>query len=285
MSPVATPSWSEIIPEKPDPKNLPRILCLHGGGVNAAIFKAQSRSLIKHLQHSFRLVWADAPFVCDPHPDVVDVYSSYAPFRRWLRHLPAHAQIDPASCIAEVWHSLRTAIEKDDREGGTGEWVGLMGFSQGAHLSASVLLEQQAREAIAKRQSQDTEGCFTDTSDLRWRFGILLAGKAPLSNLNPKILNSPALVTAGDLLGCQFLNEMDEDLKLRVPTLHVHGMADSGLPLHQVLLHKYCAEKFTTLVEWEGEHRVPLKSIDVEKVVGAIYDIAERVGVKVTRTV
>jgi hypothetical protein len=233
--------------------------------------------------------------VCDPHPDVVAVYSSYAPFRRWLRHLPAHAEIDPGICIEKIRHSLRDAIEKDDREGGTGEWIGLMGFSQGAHLSASVLLEQQAREAmareamareaIAKRQSRDIDVGFTDIPELRWRFGILLAGKAPLTNLNPEVLNSRALVTAGDLLECQFRNEIDEDLKLRVPTLHVHGMADSGLSLHQVLLHKYCAQEFTRLVEWEGAHRVPLKSNDVEKVVGAIYDMAERVGVKVTRTV
>jgi len=40
-----------------------------------------------------------------------------------------------------------------------------------------------------------------------------------------------------------------------------------------------------TLVEWEGAHRIPLKSMDVDRVVDAIYDIAEMTGVKVVRTV
>jgi hypothetical protein len=285
MSSADSPSWSDIRPLEPKSRNLPRILCLHGGGVNAAIFAAQSRSLIKHLQHSFRLVWADAPFLCDPHPDVVDVYGSYTPFRRWLRHLPEHTEIDAGSCIEEIGHSLRAAIKKDDRKGGRGEWVGLMGFSQGAHLSASVLLEQQAREAIAERHGRNPNVGFIDIPKLHWRFGILLAGKAPLSNLNPEVMSSPALVTAGELLGDQFRNEVDEDLMLRVPTLHVHGMADPGLPLHRELLNRYCAQYSTTLVEWEGAHRVPLKSNDVEKVIGAVYAMAEGAGVKVTRTV
>jgi pimeloyl-ACP methyl ester carboxylesterase len=146
------------------------------------------------------------------------------------------------------------------------------------------LLEQQARVAMAKRQGRDADVGFTGIPKLRWSFGILLAGKAPLSNLNPEVLTSPALATAGDLLERQFCNEVDADLIIRVPTLHVHGMADPGLPLHRELLHKYCAAESTILVEWEGAHRIPLKSKDVEKVAGAIYDMAEKAGVKVTRT-
>ncbi|KZM22175.1 uncharacterized protein EKO05_0002089 [Ascochyta rabiei] len=283
---INPPLISKIPSTKPDTRTLPRILCLHGGGVNAAIFEAQSRSLIRHLQHSFRLVWADAPFFCDPHADVIDVYGSYAPFRRWLRWLPEHAEIDAESCIEEVGYAMRTAMEDDDREGGAGEWVGLMGFSQGAKLSASLLLEQQAREAKAGREGRSIEAGLTQVSDLHWRFGILLAGRAPLSNLNPNVLDSPALVSAADLSeGFQFCKEVDGDAMLSMPTLHVHGMADAGLHLHKRLLHEYCSQDSTKLVEWEGAHRIPLKSKDVDRVVGAIYDLAESTGVKVTRTV
>ena len=277
---------SKIPPTKTDTRNLPRILCLHGGGVNAAIFEAQSRSLIRHLQHSFRLVWADAPFFCEPHADVIDVYGSYAPFRRWLRWLPEHAEIDEESCIEEIGYAMRMAMENDDKEGGTGEWVGLMGFSQGAKLSASILLEQQAREEKARKEGQNTSVGFTGIPDLYWKFGILLAGRAPLSNLNPEILSDPALVGAGELSeGFQFCKEMDEAALLRMPTLHVHGMADTGLHLHRKLLREYCSQDSTSLVEWEGTHRIPLKSKDIDRVVGAIYDIAEKNGVNVTRTV
>ncbi|CBX95682.1 hypothetical protein IAQ61_004512 [Plenodomus lingam] len=269
----------------PDTKALPRILCLHGGGVNAAIFEAQSRGLIRHLQHSFHLVWADGPFFCDPHPDIIPVYSSYAPFRRWLRWLPEHPEIDTESCIEEIGYSLRSAIVEDNRLGFTGEWVGLMGFSQGAKLCASLLIEQQAREEEAKKSGEAIQPSLVGFSDCIWRFGILLAGRAPLSNLHPDLLESDALVNAGDLSeGFQFSGEVHVHAKLRKPTLHVHGMADAGLHLHRRLFHEYCEGGTATLVEWEGAHRIPLKSKDVMRVATAIYDMAEVAGVEVHRT-
>ncbi|KAI8940401.1 hypothetical protein NX059_004092 [Plenodomus lindquistii] len=280
------PDGPRIPPTTPNTTALPRILCLHGGGVNAAIFKAQSRSLIRHLQHSFRLVWADGPFFCDPHPDVVSVYSSYAPFRRWLRWLPEHSDIDNESSIEEIGYSMRTAMMEDDRLGGTGEWVGLMGFSQGAKLSASLLLEQKAREEAARTHGKAVQPGLIGLPDPDWRFGILLAGRAPLSNLNPSLLKSEALVDACDLSeGFKFSTAVDAQAKISKPTLHVHGMADPGLHLHRKLLEEYCAQDTATLVEWEGAHRIPLKSKDVERVVTAIYDLAEATGVQVQRTV
>jgi hypothetical protein len=270
----------------PDTKCLPRILCLHGGGVNAAIFEMQSRSLIRHLQHSFRLVWADAPFFCDPHTDVIEVYGSHAPFRRWLRWLPSHPEIDAESCIDEIGYAIKTAMEDDDREGGTGEWVGLMGFSQGAKLSASLLLEQQARENAVQRGRKDVGPGLIGLPGLNWRFGVLLAGRAPLSNFNPEIMKSQALVGAGDLSeGFQFCKEVDDEAILHKPTLHVHGMADAGLHLHRRLLDEYCEKDSAMLLEWEGAHRIPIKTKDVDRVVEAIYDLAESTGVRVTRTV
>jgi hypothetical protein len=177
-------------------------------------------------------------------------------------------------------------MEDDDREGGTAEWVGLMGFSQGAKLSASLLLGQQARKEHALRNGTVVEPGPTGISNLNWRFGILLAGRAPLSNLNPDVLKSEALVSAGSISeGFQFCKEVGEAAMLRQPTLHVHGMADAGLHLHRKLLHEYCEEGTTTLVEWQGAHRIPLKTYDVDRVVEAIYNLAERTGVHVTRTV
>ncbi|PSN63047.1 hypothetical protein BS50DRAFT_576872 [Corynespora cassiicola Philippines] len=270
----------------PDSRTLPRILCLHGGGVNAAIFEAQSRSLIRHLQHSFRLVWVDGPFFCEPHSDIIPVYSDYAPFRRWLRWLPDHAEVDAESCIEEIGYAIRTAMEDDDRQGARGEWVGLMGFSQGAKLSASLLLEQQAREEKASKEGRKDVKLGFIGIPLNWRFGILLAGRAPLSNMNPEIQKSPALVSTENISeGFQFVKEVDADSILKKPTLHVHGMADPGLHLHRILLNEYCEAGSTKLVEWEGAHRIPIKSNDVNRVMKSIYDIAEENGVKVTRTV
>lgn len=176
-------------------------------------------------------------------------------------------------------------MEDDDRDGGTGEWVGLMGFSQGAKMSASLLLEQQAREDKAQRERTKVETSFIGIPGINWRFGILLAGRAPLSNFNPAIMTSKALVSAEKLSeGFEFCDVVNDEAILRKPTLHVHGMADAGLELHRKLLHDYCEDGTTTLVEWDGAHRIPIKSKDVEPVVDAIYDLAEGVAVAVART-
>jgi hypothetical protein len=121
---------------------------------------------------------------------------------------------------------------------------------------------------------------------INWRFGILLAGRAPLSNLNPTIMQSQALVDAGSISeGFEFCKQVDDEAILRKPTLHVHGTADPGLHLHQKLLHDYCEHGTATLVEWEGAHRIAIKTKHVDRIVDAVYDLAESTGVAVLRTV
>ncbi|KID61140.1 citrinin biosynthesis oxydoreductase CtnB, partial [Metarhizium hybridum] len=45
-----------------DTLSLPRILCLHGGGVNGTVFRLQCRAIIAQLGHRFRFVFMDAPY-------------------------------------------------------------------------------------------------------------------------------------------------------------------------------------------------------------------------------
>ena len=102
-------------------------------------------------------------------------------------------------------------MEEDDREGGRGEWVGLMGFSQGAKLAASILLEQQARADKARREGKkEWDTCFIGIPGLNWRFGVLLAGRAPLLNLNPGLMTSQALVSTANIAeGFEFVGSVD----------------------------------------------------------------------------
>jgi hypothetical protein len=203
--------------------------------------------------------------------------------------LNEHAEVDAESCLEEIGYSIRTAMEDDDRDGGRGEWVGLVGFSQGAKLSASLLLEQQAREQKARRERKSLREIGPGPigiEGLNWRFGLLLAGRAPLSNMNPEVQKSQALVSAANISeGFQFVKEVDEEAVLKKPTIHVHGTADPGLHLHRKLLDEYCERGTSTLVEWDGSHRIAIKKQDVEPIVQAVYDTAEECGIKVLRTV
>ncbi len=252
--------------------HLPRILCLHGGGTNAQIFKAQCRGLTKKLKTEFRFVFAQAPFSSNAGSDVLSVYSQWGPFRRWLRWRPEHPRIRPDDAIQEIDNSLEDAIRRDDECGATGDWIALLGFSQGAKVSASLLYRQQLREEAYGRYS----------GDINFRFGILLAGRAPLISLDNGVPLTPPLPDASEITdlidlhnhvsssGCHLLS---------IPTVHVHGVRDKGLDLHRQLFNDFCDPGTRRLIEWDGGHRLPLKSHDVSLVADQIRRLAEETGV------
>ena len=262
-------------PKPPDPTlHHPRILCLHGGGVNAEVFRLQARALIAKLSPYFRLVFADGPFFCDPGPGIVPVYEDYGPFRRWLRWLPDQQEVDASTAVSEIEYCIENAVEADDLEGADGPWVGLLGFSQGAKVAASMLFRQQVRATKLGVQAAGSD----------WRFAVLLAGRAPLVSFEPELVMNKALVDASQISE-GFANIPDDwslaggDHILKLPTVHVHGLKDPGLHLHRRLMNQYCDPESTRLVEWDGEHRVPIKKTDVEAVVEKILDLAKETGV------
>ncbi|KAI1171610.1 serine hydrolase FSH [Nemania sp. FL0916] len=255
----------------------PRILCLHGGGTNARIFRAQCRVLSLFLQPYFRLVYAEAPYDSAPGPDVVSVYANEGPFKRWLRWLPIHEPVEDEEIVRDIDASLRDAMDADDAQGADGPWVGLLGFSQGAKLAGSLLFRQQQRMARrAKGARFNNDGIYDG-----WKFAVLLAARAPLVNLEPGVFKSSLLSDASaiglsgtpdlmDMAGAQHI--------LRLPSIHVHGSADPGLHLHQQLFEEYTDPECTKLVQWDGAHRVVLKREDVQPVVDAMVAVAKETG-------
>ncbi|PON28516.1 citrinin biosynthesis oxidoreductase CtnB [Trichoderma gamsii] len=286
-----------------DSLDLPRILCLHGGGTNARIFAAQCRVLRAALSSTFRFVFAEAPFPSRPGPDVVSVYGTWGPFKSWLRLQDGDAPgLDSVDIVEAVDTSLADAMISDDALGATGEWVGLLGFSQGAKMAASLLLRQQARATFSRHSRIST-----------FRFAVLFAGRAPLVALDNSLQlvgeyladavqisssawrppakdlgratskDSHATVSPSgrywdrDVVGKLAVIE-DDDHLLRLPTIHVHGLSDPGLLLHQDLLGHFCTEESATVVEWGGAHRMPIKTADVRKVVTEICRVAAESG-------
>ena len=249
-----------------DPLSAPRILCLHGGGSNSAIFQSQTRALIRALP-AFRLVFADAPFPSEPGPGIVPVYADQGPFRRWLRCRPGHPDLGDRVTAKRILHAVERCQEMDP---GTGPWVGLLGFSQGAKIAASLLYDQQFH----------ADACQTAGINTDHRFAVLLAGRGPLISFGSHTA-SPFLASANGMS----LDPIDLPGRapqvLRLPTLHVHGLADPGLPFHRRLLTQYHGSKTSTVVEWEGNHRVPLKRADVSRVATEIYRIAREQGVSI----
>ncbi|KAI6366493.1 hypothetical protein MCOR25_005140 [Pyricularia grisea] len=255
-------------------RHLPRILCLHGSGTNAPIFQIQCRRLSSCLRPYFRLVYAEAPFACLPGPDVGSVFADCGPFKRWLPD--EKDQCPDAEVVAAIDTSLGAAMKDDTNAGATGPWVGLLGFSQGGRVAASLLYRQQM-----KGENQESP-----VSGDGWRFGVVMAGRGPIVSLDPETCRSALLgrpraelpVTRQDV-------DQTEVAKghhlLRVPTLHVHGKFDPDLKFHKELLHMYCENGTARLLEWAGEHRVPIKPADVKPLVDGILELAAATGTSV----
>ncbi|CRG92019.1 hypothetical protein PISL3812_09073 [Talaromyces islandicus] len=259
--------------------HLPRILCLHGGGVNAAVFRLQCRGLCRALATSFRFVFVDAPYLSPADPAIIATFGELQPFRRWLRWQVDQPNPGADAICRAIDLALEDAMAADSALGATGPWVAVMGFSQGAKVAASLLLRQRLRVEKLPAKDNDTD------IDTNFKFGILLAGRAPLVALHPGLTDSLALADADELTtgafaqvtGSTFLQGSDHLLTL--PTLHVHGTRDPGLANHRRLLADYCQPGTTRLVEWDGDHRVVIRPPDVAAVVDAIVALARETGV------
>lgn len=258
----------DLPPPDPSTLHLPRLLMLHGGGTNSRIFHMQCRSLDYHLKAHFRTVFVEAPLPSTAGPDVLTVYAECGPFKRWvLTTEPNAVERQPK----ETWdldeRAIADAMDADDRRGATGAWAGVLGFSQGGKMAASVLLRQQENPAaLGRLRRPGSPGGF--------RFGVLMAGRGPLIQPDP---DSADWLGPGDKF--DYESNLAARRVLRVPTIHVHGMQDPGLDYHQMLLSEWCEPGTTKLIEWEGNHRLPFKTPDVGKVVNAIMDLARREGV------
>jgi pimeloyl-ACP methyl ester carboxylesterase len=256
-----TPLESEL----PDPfiQHYPRILCLHGGGANSRIFRVSCKVLEAQLASRARLVYVDAPFFAPPGPLITGVFTDWGPFRSWL---PPALGVGPGkgqgvACIDEdpadaglvvetIDQSLRTAMEEDDRAGGKGPWVGLLGFSQGAKMTASLLLRQQHEH-----------GRFASLPV--FRFGVLIAGPAPFVSLVPSPDQAIPLQSSPQSI-------------LQIPTVHVYGRRDSVISSPDDWLYHSCSADSRKLLVWDGDHFVPTRTREVTAMMTMIAEMLDK---------
>jgi hypothetical protein len=170
-------------------------------------------------------------------------------------------------------------MRQDNETGATGDWVAVLGFSQGAKIAASLLYRQQVYE-----ETRLVVG--TTSGQPKFRFGILLAGSAPLISLDPNMTLSHPLPDAASIrnpweVDSGRVPEESSENVLRTPTIHVHGILDPGLFLHRKLFEHFCHPATRRLVEWDGTHRVPLRHNDVLSVVYQIRKLAKETEKKI----
>lgn len=209
---------------------LPAILCLHGGGSNATVFKIQSRRLIWNLQGQFRFVFAQASIEGTPGFGMLPVFASCAPFYRWVerRFKMGESEVEetPEDEIRGLDENLVRVMEEN---GGVKSFVGVMGFSQGARLVPGLLLRQRIEE-------RDKLG----GSIYKFKFGIMIGGPYP-----PIAMHSKVKVE-------------DYELLKTVPTVHAWGRDDHVIEGCK-RLREACDGDECFQMAFEGGHHMPLK--------------------------
>ena len=212
------------------PLNLPRILCLHGGGTSATIFKIQLRRLVSALRQYFTFVFVSAPLESGPGPGVMPIFADSGPYFRWM----APEEEDQAALQVKVRDLLRKTMKEDG-----GEFVGVLGFSQGARMAAGLLADQEEGE---------NEGMP------EWKFGVLLCGSYPPISLSAsrKLVAGPNNDIRRDEHG--EIREPGIGEVIRVPTVHMRGLRDIHLEKGRRLA-KFFSDKIE--FEFDMEHHLP----------------------------
>ena len=206
-------------PVSPASRQKPRILCLHGGGTSALIFKIQLRNLTRALAPQFNFIFLDAPFTSEAGPGVLPVFADCAPYHRWMP-IEDYGSRGLEAGIKEQEHAARRsrermveAIEKDTAAGNTGPVVGVAGFSQGGRMTAGLLADQHERRNFPGLP--------------QFEFGVLLCASYPpysLTNASKSPLDWPG---PRDHHGT--LKPPGEAEIISVPSVHVRGLLDPHL--------------------------------------------------------
>lgn len=232
------------------PPNLPRILCLHGGGTSATIFKIQLRRLVFALRQHFAFVFVSGPFESGPGPGVMPVFADCGPYYRWM--VPDGQDQGPGQL--KVREVLKEAMRND-----AGRFVGILGFSQGARMAAGLLADQEEGE---------NEGMPV------WQFGVLLCGSYP-----PISLSSSRDSSSKETLWVEKdehgeLREPTVGEIIRVPSVHLRGLRDIHLEKGRRLA-KFFADK--TEFEFDQGHHLPGAAGDTTSPKTATKDLADAI--------
>ena len=153
---------------------LPRIACFHGSGSNGSIYQIQCLRLQMLLESEFEFVFFDAPFERDAGPGVLPWFEEYAPFKSWIMKREGGTGEEIADGTDGRLGS-ENGVERAKRlmreAGGGGEWIAVMGFSQGTKMAGGLLKDQEKRKKEGVREG--------DGFDLK--FGVLCMGSgAPI---------------------------------------------------------------------------------------------------------
>ena len=214
---------------------------LHGGGVSGEIFTIQTRKLIWRLRSHFDFIFLDAPWVCAPGPGILPFFADAGPFYRWARW---HHSEDPNRLL----NRLRETLSQPG-----GEWVGVLGFSQGGRLAAGLSWEQEHGE----------KGLDGLLPGLKFRFAVLVGSAWPLLLLEQEVPSG----------GLKENVEWDEKYgsSIGIPSVHMIGQKDHIAAMSDLTARCFDQGKRKILRPNTG-HNMPLDEVENGELCDAVLE-------------
>ena len=218
------------------------LLCLHGTGASANIFRMQLARFRLALRDEFEFVFMDAPYPARAGPGVLPTYAGAGPFHGWFggdntRFDERLETINGAVRVAvELWNATSEA-----------KIVGVLAFSEGA-LVATMLLWQQQLGLLPWLPTLSFATlicCFYHDQVGSW----MTAGSTARGTEKPLI---------------------------DVPTVHLHGRTDFCLARARKLVENHYGSENTVVVEFKGGHQVPTKPEDCREAISRMQIMASR---------
>ena len=210
------------------------------------IFKIQTRRIMYALRNHFKFIFVSAPYESGPGPGVIPVFEGCGPYYRWIQ--PEGE--DQAPGQQEVRKVLKEAIREDG-----GEFVGVLGFSQGGRQTSGLLADQ-----VEGRNKGMPE----------FKFGVILCSGYPPMSLSAS--EQPYESHGSDEHGP--LMEPTPEQIIHIPTVHVRGLQDVHLQKGRRI-----ADFFDNKIELEYDmgHHQPGAAGDTTSPKGASTEIAEAI--------
>ncbi|KAH8885727.1 hypothetical protein GQ53DRAFT_728710 [Thozetella sp. PMI_491] len=250
-----------------------RILCLHGCGTNSDVFEAQLAPLINRLPKNYKFDFLDGEHTVAAAPGIGLLHPG--PYFAWHRR---HFTKD----IQAAHDYINSVIEED------GPYDGVIGYSQGAALAASLLLSQLDRQPHRPRP---------------FRFAIFICSVMPVSpsrqvgtpgtsqameyeekfaeffGLSRKdIATGPGseVVHFYKPVGSIALSEdtSGADTKIDIPTLHLLGAQDQFLSFGHYLVN-LCEEWKTEVVVSQCGHELPRSKDSIDRAAALVERLVE----------
>ena len=177
-----------------------------------------------------------------PGFDMLPTFASLEPFYRWVsRSFKLGEAEEERAPMHEVETIDRIVMEAMKDHGGKENLVGVLGFSQGARISAGMLLRQQLE--IRQRGS----------SDWKLKFGVVIGGPYPPIGLVPEDI------------------ELDYTVMSQLPSVHAWGRSDhlrSGCKE----MADICDSSNTFVMDFEGGHHLPLTDHEADELCNLIVE-------------